>query len=91
MMVDEERLNEEHDWAEAGRVEFEENLDKDGDGRLDYQEIRNWLAPNETAFFEEEAKHLLLHADTDKVRLLQQESDCVSNCTLCCIGWDIIG
>lgn len=83
MMVDEEMLNEERDWAEEERVEFEENLDKDRDGRLDYQEIKDWLVPNETTFFEEEAKHLLLHADTDKVSRLQGFG-CISNCSMCC-------
>ncbi len=75
MMVDEngqERTEEERDWAEEERVEFEEHLDKDKDGVLNYQEIKDWLAPNETVFFEHEAEHLLSHADMDKVR----ESTC---------------
>lgn len=60
------------DWAEEERVEFEQHLDKNRDGKLDQREIRDWLAPNEAAFFEEEARHLLSHADTDKVRVTMQ-------------------
>ena len=68
MMVDEDSQEaEERDWAEEERIEFEENLDRDGDGLLGYEEIQKWLAPDEMTFFQEEARHLLSHVDQDKV------------------------
>lgn len=54
---------------EQEREEFNEQLDKDHDGLLDHAEIKQWLAPNERAFFEEEADHILTHVDQDEVRL----------------------
>ena len=43
-------------------------FDKDGDGFLNTEEMKVWLAPNDHAFHEEEAQHLITHMDTDKVR-----------------------
>lgn len=49
------------------RSEFKDHLDKDHDGVLGYEEIKEWLVPDDVEFFQEEARHLISHADKDKV------------------------
>lgn len=56
-------------WVEEERKEFTDKLDTDHDGVLNDAEIQQWLAPSEKGFHEEEANHLLQHADKDKVVL----------------------
>lgn len=55
------------DWVQEERVQFKEHLDSDHDGLLGYDEIKEWMAPDQKKFFEEEAKHLLNNVDQDQV------------------------
>jgi Ca2+-binding EF-hand superfamily protein len=48
--------------------EFEQKLDVNKDGYLDDSEIRQWIAPNDDEFFNDEIDHLLNHIDENKVR-----------------------
>lgn len=56
------------DWVQEERVQFKEHLDSDHDGLLGYDEIKEWMAPDQKKFFEEEAKHLLNNVDQDQVK-----------------------
>ena len=55
------------DWIEEEKKDFKERLDKNGDNVLDHDEIREWVAPTETAFRKEEVEHLFKHADVNTV------------------------
>ena len=50
-------------------------MDKDGDKILNTDEIREWVAPSEGKFREEEVTHLFRHTD------LNQVSSAVRLCT----------
>lgn len=54
------------------KLEFQMNLDLNQDGMLNQGEMRNWLAPDDTKFHEEEALHLLHHVDKDKVTTINK-------------------
>ena len=73
--------------VEDERSEFNDRLDKDHDGTLDYQEIKAWLVPDDVEFFQEEARHLIAHADKDEVRLVELAG--VAMCTYVC--WHRMG
>ena len=51
----------------GGEEDIEEHLDKDGDKILNTDEIREWVAPSEGKFREEEVTHLFKHADLNQV------------------------
>ena len=62
-------------WVENEEREFGEMMDKNKDGKLDRDEIRQWIAPSEEEFTGEEADHLIRQGDKDKVC-----QPCVSVC-----------
>lgn len=49
----------------AEKERFEVDYDKNGDRRLDKEEILNWLLPGNDEIAEQEAEHLLANGDTD--------------------------
>ena len=51
----------------AEREGFAQHRDTNGDGKLDKEEIRNWLHPEGYDHARSEAKHLMYHADANKV------------------------
>ena len=55
------------EWVNEERSRFKTRWDADSDGQLGTEEIKAWLSPNDGEFFEEEAEHLIRHADKDKV------------------------
>ena len=57
---------------EEERRDFRERMDKNGDNFLDDEEIREWVAPTEVKFREEEVDHLYKHADLDNVSSKRQ-------------------
>lgn len=61
-------MDEMPDWMAGEQREFEEKLDTNKDGYLDDSEIRQWIAPNDDEFFNDEIDHLLNHIDENKVR-----------------------
>ena len=56
------------DWIVNEQKEFKEKLDANKDGFLDNSEIRQWIAPNDDEFFNDEIDHLLNHIDDNKVQ-----------------------
>lgn len=69
-MYDDEDEEDETDpeWVKDEREDFARMRDKNGDGKLDKDEIRAWIYPHEDDnYVEDEAKHLLKGADENEV------------------------
>ena len=47
--------------------EFRKEMDKDGDGKLNREEIYHWLVPDDFDHIVDESNHLFSEADDDKV------------------------
>jgi len=56
----------EPDWVKSEREMFNEHRDKNGDGKLDEKEMREWITPTGFDHSEAEAHHLIHMADDDK-------------------------
>lgn len=54
------------DWVVREREQFKNFRDKDGDGYLDRNEIRDWIIPPDYDHSDAEAKHLILESDGNK-------------------------
>lgn len=57
---------QEPDWVASEREMFKEHRDKDGDGKLDFDEMKAWITPDGFDHAEAEAHHLIHMADDDK-------------------------
>jgi Ca2+-binding EF-hand superfamily protein len=53
-------------WSKEDEDEFRNELDQDGDGRLDRDELYNWIVPGDYDHIAEETKHLFEEADENK-------------------------
>lgn len=62
-----QKSKEEPDWVQSEREQFRTHRDKDKDGRLNREELGNWIAPRDYDPTQSEARHLIHHADADKV------------------------
>ncbi|XP_071481946.1 calumenin-like isoform X2 [Diadema antillarum] len=56
----------EPDWVVSEREQFFAFRDKDGDRKMDKEEIGQWILPEDYDHSEAEAKHLIYESDTDK-------------------------
>lgn len=56
---------EEPDWVKSEREQFNTYRDKDGDGFMDEEEVKNWILPQDFDHAEAEARHLIYEADAD--------------------------
>ncbi len=63
---DYEEFEEDMEWLEEEKEEFKLSRDADGDGLLNFEEIRDWIMPEDKEA-EHEATHLLDSADANKV------------------------
>lgn len=70
-MANEEDEDDESDteagWSAEDEEEFRKELDKDGDGFLNKDEIYHWLVPDDYDHITDESNHLFSEADTDNV------------------------
>lgn len=57
--------DEEPEWVLSERESFAKHRDLDGDGFLDREEVRAWIAPKDFDHADSEAKHLIFEADAD--------------------------
>ena len=55
------------DWVESEREQFKAHRDKDKDGKLNAEEVREWIIPEDYDHSESEAQHLVFTADENKV------------------------
>lgn len=56
---------EEPDWVKSEREQFNTYRDKDGDGFMDEEEVKNWILPHDFDHAEAEARHLIYESDSD--------------------------
>ncbi|CAH1786224.1 unnamed protein product [Owenia fusiformis] len=56
---------EEPDWVESEREAFKEDHDKNKDGLLDFEEVKNWIMPDDYDHIMGEVTHLIDSADKD--------------------------
>ncbi|XP_034937858.1 calumenin-A [Chelonus insularis] len=69
----EEEEGEEPEWVKNEREQFSNYRDKDGNGFMDNEEIKNWIIPEDFDHAEAEAKHLIYEADKDLDKKLTKE------------------
>ncbi|KAJ8927122.1 hypothetical protein NQ314_020395 [Rhamnusium bicolor] len=68
-----EENEEEPDWVKSEREQFSTYRDKDGDGFMDEEEVKNWILPQDFDHAEAEARHLIYEADSDADEQLTKE------------------
>uniref|UniRef100_A0A915CR78 Reticulocalbin-3 n=1 Tax=Ditylenchus dipsaci TaxID=166011 RepID=A0A915CR78_9BILA len=67
------RFRKEPEWVESEREMFKEHRDKDQDGKLNKDEMRDWIMPLGFDHADAEAKHLVGIADDNKDGKLSQK------------------
>lgn len=60
---------EEPDWVTQEKKNFNSHRDKNGDGKLDRDEIKHWMLPEGYDHAQSETRHLIYNADANKVRM----------------------
>lgn len=65
--------DEEPDWVGNEREQFSVYRDKDNDGFMNEEEIRNWILPQEFDHAEAEARHLIYESDQDSDQKLTKD------------------
>ncbi|XP_067132074.1 calumenin-A-like [Centruroides vittatus] len=68
-----ENPDDEPDWVKNEREQFTNYRDKDKDGYLDREEIRQWILPPDYNHSEAEARHLIYESDINKDGKLTKE------------------
>ncbi|XP_053490644.1 reticulocalbin-1 [Ictalurus furcatus] len=63
----------EPDWVKTERDQFSDFRDLNKDGKMDLEEIRHWILPQDYDHAQAEARHLLYESDTDKDQMLTKE------------------
>lgn len=64
---------EEPEWVKNEREQFSTYRDKDGDGFMDAEEVKNWIIPADFDHAEAESRHLIYEADSDADQKLTKE------------------
>lgn len=64
---------EEPEWVKHERETFKTFRDKDHDGFLNNEEVKNWIIPQDFDHAEAESKHLIYEADADSDEKLTKE------------------
>lgn len=57
----------EPDWVRTERDQFSDFRDMNKDGKMDTDEIRHWILPQDYDHAQAEARHLVYESDQDKV------------------------
>ncbi|XP_074603171.1 calumenin-A-like [Brevipalpus obovatus] len=73
MYPSEETGGEVPDWVVREKEQFNNFRDKDKDGFLDREEVKEWIIPQDYDHSGTEAKHLIHESDKDKDGLLSKE------------------
>ena len=63
----------EPDWVKTEREQFTQFRDKNGDGVMDLEEVKEWIIPADFDHSEAESKHLIFEADEDQDGQLTKE------------------
>lgn len=64
---------EEPEWVKNEKEQFSTYRDKNGDGFLDNEEVKNWIIPADFDHAEAEARHLIYEADSDADHVLTKD------------------
>ncbi|XP_031836755.1 calumenin B scf [Nomia melanderi] len=72
-MYDGTDAKEEPEWVKNEKEHFSMYRDKDGDGFLDFEEVKAWINPADFDHAEVESRHLIYEADTDADQKLTKE------------------
>ncbi|XP_043672132.1 calumenin [Vespula pensylvanica] len=64
---------EEPEWVKNEKEQFSSYRDKDHNGYMDFEEVRNWIIPADFDHAEAEARHLIYEADTDADQKLTKD------------------
>jgi len=67
MWTQKDEADEEPDWVKEERNQFSSFRDKNNDGFMDREEVKDWIIPDDYNHAESEAKHLIHEADTNQV------------------------
>ena len=62
-----EQEGDEPEWVKTEREQFTTFRDKNQDGRMDSDEVRAWVVPDDYDHSEAESKHLIFESDQDRV------------------------
>lgn len=68
----------EPDWVKTEREQFSDFRDLNKDGKMDQDEIRHWIMPQDYDHAQAEARHLVYESDQDKVQCYPASSRCPS-------------
>lgn len=63
----------EPDWIKTEREQFSDFRDLNKDGKMDLDEIRHWIMPQDYDHAQAEARHLVYESDQDKDQMLTKE------------------
>jgi len=69
----EREKGEEPEWVTNEKKQFKEFRDKNGDGKMDKEEVKDWILPEDYDHIASEAKHLLMESDIDKDHKLTKQ------------------
>jgi hypothetical protein len=58
---------DEPEWVKSEREQFSTYRDKNGDGLMDSDEVKEWIIPPDYDHSDAEAKHLIFESDESKV------------------------
>ncbi|CAK9807268.1 calub [Anthophora plagiata] len=72
-MYDGAEGEEEPEWVKNEKEQFSMYRDKDGDGFLNFDEVKTWITPSDFDHAEAESRHLIFEADTDADQKLTKE------------------
>ncbi|XP_067654340.1 calumenin-B-like isoform X4 [Haliotis asinina] len=73
MWPDKDKGEEEPEWVKSEREQFNTYRDKNKDGKMDGEEVREWILPTDYDHSRAETKHLIHEADADKDGKLTKE------------------
>lgn len=65
----------EPDWVLSEREQFNDFRDLNKDGKLDKDEIRHWILPQDYDHAQAEARHLVYESDKNKVASMFRATD----------------
>lgn len=68
-----EEDEEEPEWVQREKEHFSLYRDKDGDGYMNLQEVKNWISPQDFDHAETEARHLIYDSDKDADQKLTKD------------------
>jgi len=73
MYKDDDDGQELPEWVKNEQEQFSSHRDKDGDGFMDNEEVKNWILPADFDHAEAEARHLIYEADSDADQKLTKD------------------